>query len=136
MHTNRSIDAERNAVERETALVKVQARGADVAALVTLSARAGARVLDAIGSVIIIEITDEPDIVDSFLYRLRAFGILDLARSGPVVLPRATQAPSATRPGTEGPRAPHDGPWSSYLLPIAPTPFTSQADGASDDVAA
>ena len=129
--------SDRHAVERETALIRVQAHGTDVPALVALSGQAGARVLDAIGSALIVEITDAPDRVSSFIDRIRAFGILDLARSGPVVLPRGTENGGTARATTSIGRArPAPSTWASYLMPVAPTPFTSQADGASDDAAA
>jgi len=128
--------SERDAVERETALVRVRATGTDVAALVALSAQVGARVLDAIGSALIIEITDAPDRVSSFIDRLRPFEMLDLARSGPVVLP-STAPPAASRPAAPTGRARQGAStWASYVMPAAPAPFTSQADGASDDAAA
>jgi hypothetical protein len=128
--------SDRDAVERETALVRVHARGTDVAALVALSAQVGARVLDAVGSALIIEITDAPDRVSSFIDRLRPFGMLDLARSGPVVLPRSAP-PAASRPAAPTGRArPGASTWASYVMPAPPAPFTSQADGASDDVVA
>lgn len=130
--------SDQHAVERETALVKIQTRGTDAAELVALTARAGGRVLDATESVIILEITDAPDAVAAFIDRVRAFGILGVTRSGRVVMARGAPPETPTRPDAAAPgfeRQDATG-WSAYLVPVAPTPFTSQADGASDDVAA
>lgn len=131
--------ADLQAVERETALVKIQTRGAEAAEVAAVTARAGGRVLDATGSTMIVEITDAPDIVAAFIDRVRAFGLLAVTRSGRVVMPRGTSptgkaAPQlAEAPGLE--RQDATG-WSAYLVPATPAPVNSQADGASDDVAA
>jgi len=127
------------AVERETALVKIQTRGAEAAEVAALTAHAGGRVLDATGSTMIVEMTAAPDSVAAFIDRMRTFGLLAVTRSGRVVMPRGTSPTAKTTrhfsdaPGLE--RQDATG-WSSYLMPATPTPVNSQADGASDDVAA
>lgn len=127
------------AVERDTALVKVQTRGTDAAEAAALAARAGGRVVDATGATMILEITDTPDMVAAFIDRLRVFGLIAVTRTGPVVMPRGASPPAKTaRPFANAPGDEHQDAtgWSAYLMPAAPTPFTAQADGASDDAAA
>jgi acetolactate synthase-1/3 small subunit len=104
-----------SAVERETALVKVQPRDITAAELAALSAAAGARVVDGTESAMIFEITDTPDTVATFIDGLRGLGLVAVTRSGRVVMPRGAVP---------------------LTVPTTPVPFTSQADGASDDVAA
>jgi len=131
--------ADQQTVERETALVKIQTRGADAAEVAALTARAGGRVLDATGSAMILEITDTPDAVAGFIDRVRGFGLLAVTRSGRVVMPRgASPAEKAARPFSDAPGGERQDAtgWSASLTPVPPTPFHSQADGASDDIAA
>ena len=131
--------ADLQAIERETALVKIQTRGAEAPQVAAVNAPAGARVLDATGSTMIVEITDTPDNVAAFIDRARTFGVLAVTRSGRVVMPRgAPPTAKTTRQFSDaaGLERQDASGWSSYLMPATPTPFTSQADGASDDVAA
>jgi hypothetical protein len=121
-------------LERETALVKIQTRDA-AADVVALSARAGARVLDASRSAMIIEITDSPDAVDVFIDRVRHFGLLEVARSGRLTMPRDAWRASPPIPAPTADRQRRTA-WAAYLMPTTPVPFTAQADGASDDAAA
>ena len=107
--------ASHHAVERETALVKVQPRGVSAAELTTLSAAAGAHVVDANAAAMIFEITDTPDTVATFVNGMRELGLVAVTRTGRVVMPRGAVP---------------------LTIPTTPVPFTSQADGASDDVAA
>ena len=81
-------DRNPRALERETALVKIQTRGADAAEVARVTEQAGGRVLDATASAMILEITDTPRTVAGFIDRVRAFGLLAVTRSGRVVMPR------------------------------------------------
>ena len=131
--------SDHEAVERDTALVKIQTRGTDAAEAAALAARAGGRVVDATGATMILEITDTPDLVAAFIERLRVFGLIDVTRSGPVVMPRGASPPAkAARPVSDAPGGERQDAtgWSAYPMSAAPTPFTAQADGASDDAAA
>ena len=132
--------SDHQAVERDTALVKIGTRGTDAAEAAALVARAGGRVVDAMGATMILEITDTPDTVTAFIERLRVFGLIAVTRTGPVVMPRGVSPPAKTarRPLADAPGDEHEDAtgWSAYLMPAAATPFTAQADGASDDAAA
>ena len=132
-------DRNPRALERETALVKIQTRGADAAEVARVTEQAGGRVLDASASAMILEITDTPRSVAEFIDRVRAFGLLAVTRSGRVVMPRGDSPIVRTvHRRADAPALEHQDAtgWSEYLLPVAPTPFHSQADGASDDAAA
>jgi hypothetical protein len=132
-------DRHPRALERETALVKIQTRGTDAAEVARVTAQAGGRVVDATESAMILEITDTPRTVAAFIDRVRAFGLLAVKRSGRVVMPRG-DSPVAriVHPRADAEEREHQDAtgWSEYLMPVAPTPFRSQADGASDDAAA
>ena len=75
-------------VIREHALIKVRANGKtrqDVSNLVDLY---HARVVDVGSKSLIIELTGEPDKIDSMIEVLTAFGVLEIARAGKVALTR------------------------------------------------
>ena len=132
-------DRNPRALERETALVKIQTRGADAAEVARVTEQAGGRVLDATASAMILEITDTPRTVAGFIDRVRAFGLLAVTRSGRVVMPRGDLPVARTlhRRADSAELEHQDATgWSDYLMPMAPTPFHSQADGTSDDAAA
>ena len=131
--------SDHQAVERDTALVKIGTRGTDAAEAAALVARAGGRVVDAMGATMILEITDTPEAVTAFIERLRVFGVIAVTRTGPVVMPRGVSPPAKTaRRFADAPADEHQDAtgWSANLMPAAATPFTAQADGASDDAAA
>lgn len=106
-------------VERETALLKIDARSADVASVLSLAHASGARVLDVSGGAAVLEITDAPARVENFIDQLRPFGIRELMRTGRVAMTRGVGAPR---------RAPVTAP---HAIP-EPLPFHVQADGATD----
>jgi acetolactate synthase I/III small subunit len=109
-----------DAVVRETALVKVRTDGTTAAEVAALGARSGARVLDGTDSMMIVEITDAPDAVSEFIESVSEFGVLAVTRSGRVVMPRRVHTTAQQSPS----------------IPTPCVPYTSQADGASDDAAA
>jgi acetolactate synthase-1/3 small subunit len=132
--------ANQYSVERETALVKVQPRGIAAAELAALCAEAGARVVDESESAMIVEITDAPDLVDAFIDAMRGLGVVAVTRSGRMVMPRGDVSTTLPRVSASPAREPfaqqgtnNVGAW---LVPTTPAPFTSQADGASDEAAA
>jgi hypothetical protein len=132
-------DRHQRALERETALVKIQTRGTDAAEVARVTAETGGRVLDATESAMILEITNTPSTVAAFIDRMRAFGVLAVKRSGRVVMPRRdSPVARVVHPRADAAELEHQDAtgWSEYLMPVAPTPFHSQADGASDDAAA
>jgi acetolactate synthase I/III small subunit len=114
-----------SAVERETALLKIEARAADVAGVFALANASGARVVDVSGGAIVLEVTDAPRRVERFIEEIRPLGIREVMRTGRLAMTRG-----ATPPRTGGashrvatPRA--DDAWE-------PLPFRAQADGITD----
>ena len=82
-------------VEREIALVKVNAPGSARAELVACCAVFGARTADLGPSTMVIEITGEPSEVDRFLDVLRPFGIKEMMRTGRIAMIRGSLAHEA-----------------------------------------
>jgi acetolactate synthase-1/3 small subunit len=75
-----------DALVRETALVVVEAKGADVARVEAAAAEAGARITDRAHSRLLLEITADPSRVDAFVDAMRNFDLKQLARTGPIVI--------------------------------------------------
>ncbi|NJD10424.1 MAG: acetolactate synthase small subunit [Gemmatimonadetes bacterium] len=82
-------------VEREIALVKVNAPGSVRAELVACCAVFGARTADLGPSTMVIEITGEPSEVDRCLDVLRPFGIKEMMRTGRIAMIRGSLAHEA-----------------------------------------
>jgi acetolactate synthase I/III small subunit len=103
-------------VERETALVKVDAPAAQLASILSVTSGFEAHVADLGPASVVIEVTGSPDRVEQFIDEMRAFGIRELVRSGRIVLTRGVAASGA------GGSAVRDDD------PLAP-PWLAQADG-------
>ncbi len=110
--TVRSVTNDRTVV-RETALVKVTTPESRRAELTVLAERAGARVIDACESTMLLEITASPDDVTAFVARARECGTVELTRSGRIAMVLGATTLAAT-----------------------PAPYFWQADGACDHAAA
>jgi acetolactate synthase-1/3 small subunit len=97
-------------VERETVLLKVDAPAALVASILSLTASYAARVAYVGPSSMVIELTDDPAKVESFIEQMRTIGIRELVRTGRVVLARGPAAPvtDGTSPGGDDP---HTSRW-------------------------
>ena len=83
--------------ERETALLKVRATGAALAAVLAALDGDAARIADQDADGVVIEITDAPARVERFIERMRPFGIGELARTGRIALARGPTAAAASR---------------------------------------
>jgi acetolactate synthase-1/3 small subunit len=118
------------AVERETALVKIDARTADVAGVIALAHAAGARVVDVSGGVVVVEVTDAPSRIETFIDTMRPLGIRELMRTGRLTMTRGAG------PNTTAAARPNGGPRRTHAytsdITLEPLPFHFQADGVTE----
>ena len=136
------------AVERESILVKVRASVASRAAIIAVVDAFEARTSDVGTDTMIVELSDTPANVESFVSVLRPFGIQEIMRSGRIAMTRGAHTRQAranvatSGAGNVGGRtrpqlAPTDGMnWPAALPSDVPgrTPNhqpTAQADGVS-----
>ncbi|HDQ46096.1 MAG TPA: acetolactate synthase small subunit [bacterium] len=75
-------------VERELALVKVQATPSTRAEIMQITDIFRAKIIDVSGKTVTIEITGKSDKIDAAIGMLEAFGIREIARTGAVALKR------------------------------------------------
>ena len=111
-------------VERETALLKLQAPPARRAGIMAVVNALGAKVVDVGAATVVVELTATSGKVDSFIEVVRAFGLEELMRTGRIAMARGAPGSDAARPG--GPPA--------AASPAAGEPagaWFRQADGAS-----
>jgi acetolactate synthase-1/3 small subunit len=73
-------------LNRQLALVKLAVSGPHRERAVAEVDRAGGRVLDAGPEYLIVEVSGEQDRVERLIASLRAFGLVEVARSGPVAM--------------------------------------------------
>jgi acetolactate synthase I/III small subunit len=78
-------------VEREMALMKVNAQRSSLGELMSLASLFGAKIADANASSVIIEMSGTTSQVDTFVEALRPFGIKEMTRSGRVAMLRSAQ---------------------------------------------
>lgn len=88
--------AERPAVFRDLAMIKVATTAETRAQIMQLVEVFRARVVDVAPASLIIEITGTEDKIDGLLEVLRPYGVLEMARTGRLAMVRGTEA--ATRP--------------------------------------
>ncbi len=79
-------------VNRDLALIKVQAEKETRAQLLRIADETGAQVVDSGEKTITVEITGEPDHVDSVIGRLQMLGIIEMVRTGLVSMVRGDEA--------------------------------------------
>jgi acetolactate synthase-1/3 small subunit len=79
---------DRPMILRELAIVKLEAAGPQREKLVAAVDRFGGRVVEANPRTIVVEVSGDFDKVERFLELLRPYGIVDLARSGPMAMSR------------------------------------------------
>ncbi len=82
--------SEKEYVERETALIKINTRPEDRAEALRVADIFRARVIDSSPNTYTIEITGDVNKVEAIINLLRPLGIKSLIRTGRIVLPRAT----------------------------------------------
>lgn len=80
--------ADRAAVERELALIKVRTKGDARARVIEIADIFRARVVGVTSSTLTIETTGTPDKIEALLVLLDEFGVVELARTGRVALTR------------------------------------------------
>ena len=78
---------------RQLALVKLAVSGPERDRTVAEVDRFGGRVLDSGPGQVIVEVAGEFDRVEEFLEALRPYGVVDLARSGPVAMSKGVHKP-------------------------------------------
>ncbi|MEX0991033.1 MAG: acetolactate synthase small subunit [Actinomycetota bacterium] len=79
---------DRDAVERELALVKVRTKGDQRARVIEIADIFRCRVVGVTSSTVTVEATGTPDKVEALLELLHEFGIVELARTGRIALSR------------------------------------------------
>jgi acetolactate synthase-1/3 small subunit len=121
-------------VERETALMKIEARAADVAGVIALAHAAGARVVDVSGGVVVVEVTDAPTRIETFIDTMRPLGIRELMRTGRLAMTRGAPSHSAAAVPTprHGGATTRQGGTLAHEAALEPLPFRYQADGATE----
>src|SRR3989337_2587602 len=89
-----------NCVAHEMALIKVAAKSQTRSEILQIAQIYNARVVDASPTTLLIEATGPESLIDGLLAMLKAFGIRELVRTGPVAMLRG----SATVSVKESPR--------------------------------
>jgi acetolactate synthase-1/3 small subunit len=84
-------------VDREMALVKVQAGSKNRAEIATLAEIFDAKIVDVAANSMIIEMTGTPSKVENFIEVLQPFGIKEMMRTGRIAMVRGTHAHRATQ---------------------------------------
>jgi acetolactate synthase-1/3 small subunit len=84
--------ADKPAVNRDLALVKVRAEGDRRAGLLRLVDETRAHIVDTGAATMIVEITGEPEHVDLVISRLQPFGVVEMVRTGLVAMARGDEA--------------------------------------------
>jgi len=78
-------------VERELALIKVRATSETRSEIVELANIFRAAIVDVAEDTLIIEATGDTEKIDALVHLLRKFGIIEMVRTGKIVLPRGWQ---------------------------------------------
>jgi len=118
-------------LERETALVKVQAPAASRAGLIALTAAHGAKVVDVGATTLVFELTETPDKVEAFVDLLRPMGIREMIRSGCIAMLRGTPVASGGA-GTKRPAVAGRAGDPATAAGAAGGTWDAQADGQGD----
>lgn len=116
---------------REMALVKLSVSGPLRERAVEEVDSFGGRVLDAAGGHVIVEICGDIQRVECFLERLRHYGILELARSGPVAMHSGPLRQPRTAAPVAGADAKVVGP-DAPVRAAGPIPATGDGSGSKE----
>ncbi|MBI3362258.1 MAG: acetolactate synthase small subunit [Chloroflexi bacterium] len=84
--------AEKPAVNRDLALVKVRAEGDSRARLLRVVDETRAHIVDTSATTVTLEITGEPEHLDLVIGRLQPFGVVEMVRTGLVAMARGDVA--------------------------------------------
>ena len=118
-------------LERETALVKVNAPAATRADILATARACGATILDVGESTIMLEMTGPPDQVDRFVEVIRPFGLKEMMRGGRIAMvrgaPERSAPPRARAVRQPGPVSGNGGGTAADTGPTRP--WVWQADG-------
>ncbi|HEX77770.1 MAG TPA: acetolactate synthase small subunit [Dehalococcoidia bacterium] len=79
-------------VAKELALIKVRTTPTTRGEIIRAADVSGARIVDAAGDSITMEITEDSEKIDSLITLLRGFGIKEVARTGRVAMTRGAEA--------------------------------------------
>lgn len=93
---------DRSTVSRDLAMIKVAAAPDSRADIMQLVQVFRARVVDVAADSLVIETTGTEDKVDGLLQVLRPFGVMEMVRTGRVVMCRGSQDAPAVAPGGDG----------------------------------
>ena len=85
---------ERDAVERDLALIKVKADASTRAQVVQAAQLFDARIVDVGREALVVEISATRDRVDGLRHVLEPFGIVEMVRTGAIAMPKAITPPS------------------------------------------
>lgn len=85
-------DVTANAVERELALVKVNATPQTRGEIIEIANIFRARIVDVARDSFIIEITGDEDKINAFIDLMRQYGIKEVARTGKIAMQRGSKA--------------------------------------------
>ena len=88
------------AVERELALIKVNAEAKDRGEIMQIVEIFRARIIDMSEKTFIVEVTGSPEKLDKIVLLLETYGIRELVRTGIIAMARG--AKTATRAGRDG----------------------------------
>ena len=123
-------------LEREAALVKVNAPPARRADILATAHACGAIILDVGESTIMLEMIGPPDQVERFVEVIRPFGLKEMVRSGRIAMVRGAPergAPPHTRVARTSPRAAAENRGAegngTTMDPVTASPLMWQADG-------
>ncbi|HIE51816.1 MAG TPA: acetolactate synthase small subunit [Armatimonadetes bacterium] len=79
-------------VSRELGLIKVRAEAADRSEIMQIVDIFRAQIVDVGEKEVVVEVTGDREKIDALMYLLAKFGILEMARTGEIVLARGMQA--------------------------------------------
>lgn len=80
-------------VKRELALIKVEANATNRTEIIDTAEKLRGRIVDVGTETLIIEMTGEPDRIDELVHSLEQFGIVELSRTGLMVMTRGEVIP-------------------------------------------
>lgn len=91
-----------NAVTRDLALIKVEAKPQQRSEIANLAAIFRAKIVDVASDSVIVEITGTSDKIESLLELLRPIGVLEMVRTGKVAMTRGNTSGIRYTPGANG----------------------------------
>lgn len=96
-------------VARELMLLKVKAAPERRGEIVQITDIFKGNIVHVLHDALVIEVTGRSEKIDAFIELMKAFGIIELARTGRVALARSAEPTEMLAPGTRGTRRDSDG---------------------------